>query len=103
MDLIFSLRQFRIGPFAIFDFAVSYLVVFLFSPLLSKTARIFRLSISRIELLWLVLPISVFVHIIVGQETSLTQMFTGDGYWTVKAIVVFMLFMGVRGMSVLKK
>lgn len=94
MDIITFLRSFRVGPFAIFDFAISYLIVYLLAPFLHKRG----LKLSRAQLLWLTLPFSVLVHVLFGKMTPLTEMFLDlhGGYW-VKILIVFMIFMAIRG------
>lgn len=94
MDLITLLRSFRVGPFAIFDFAISYLIVYLLSPYLYRMG----VKLSRKQFLWLTLPFSILVHILFGSMTPLTKMFLnphGD-YW-VKILVIFMIFMAIWG------
>lgn len=92
MNIITTLRSFRIGPFAIFDFALSYLVVYLAAPYLQKMG----LRLSREQLLWFTLPVSVVVHIAFGLMTPLTKMVldSSGGYWA-KAVILFMIFMGL--------
>lgn len=93
MILITYLRTFRIGPFAIFDFAASYLLVYLLAPFLQKLG----LKLSREQILWLTLPVSILVHLVFQTHTPLTKMFLDPygSYW-VKALVAFMLVMAFR-------
>ena len=92
-----TLRQFRIGPFAIFDFAISYLIVFLISPILVKISKKLKFPISKTQWLWLVIPFSILSHIVSGEMTPLTQMFIKpNDYYMVKIIVVFMTYIGLR-------
>jgi hypothetical protein len=91
------LRQLRIGPFAVFDFAISYLIIYLVSPLLVKLSKKLNFPISKIQWLWLVIPFSILSHIISNEMTPLTRMFLSkDGDILVKIIIIFMLFMGLR-------
>ena len=90
MEIISFLRSFRSGPFAIFDFAISYLFVYLISPYLFKIG----LKLSREQLLWLTLPVSILVHIIFGIDTPLTIMFLDPyGGYLVKISILFMIAM----------
>lgn len=92
-----TLRSYRIGPFTIFDFAISYIIVFLIAPLLVKISKKLNFPISTTQWLWLVLPIGVLSHLIVGNITPLTKMFIDpNGNFLVKAIVLFMTYMGLR-------
>ena len=93
MDLIILLRTFRVGPFAVFDFAISYLVVYLLAPYFYRMG----LKLSREQFLWLTLPFSILVHVLFGKMTPLTEMFLDlhGSYW-VKILVIFMIFMAIR-------
>lgn len=100
MNTIEYLRHFRIGPFAIFDFAISYIGFYLVSPLIIKLFSYLNITISKENIMWLVLPISILAHIAVGTYTPLTKMFlnTSD-YYILKIIIVFMIYMGLRGVA----
>lgn len=93
MEIITFLRSFRVGPFAIFDFAISYLFMYLIAPYVKKIG----INLNRKQLLWLTLPISIGVHIIFNAMTPFTKMFLDPygSYW-VKAIIIFMLYMAYR-------
>ena len=93
MNIIPFLRSFRIGPFAIFDFTVSYLAVYFLAPYLQKMG----LKLSREQMLWLTLPVSVLAHILVGSMTPLTKRFLDtQGGYIAKIVIVFMMYMGFR-------
>ena len=95
MDIITYLRTFRIGPFAIFDFAASYLAVWIFAPLIIKLVSYIGIHPTRANLMWLVVPASVLVHILVGTYTPLTKMFLNpSGDYIVKLVILFMLYKG---------
>ncbi|MBU0727357.1 hypothetical protein KKA95_01595 [Patescibacteria group bacterium] len=92
MNIITFLRSFRIGPFAIFDFAVTYLIAFLIGPYLKKLG----IPISREQLMWLALPISVLIHAIFKIKTPLTEMvFDPSGHYTSKVIMIAMIIMAI--------
>ena len=104
MDFIEFVRQFRIGPFAVFDIAVSYLAVFLLASRLTNLARKAKLHILKAQWLWLVLPVSVIIHLIFGQETPLTRMaLDPNNSYLLKLVILFMIFMGLRGIRITKK
>lgn len=104
MEFLELVRQFKIGPFAVFDTTLAYLGVFLLSPLLTRLTKKAHLRISKAEWLWLVLPVSVITHLIFGQETPLTKMVIDpNGYYLVKFVILFMLFMGVKNIRITKK
>ncbi len=92
--IIDFLRSFRIGPFAIFDFAASYLVVYFLAPYLSKIFHLIGIEINREQWLWLTLPIATLTHIIFRTETAFTKMImdpTGGVF--AKIVLIFMISM----------
>lgn len=104
MEIIDLLRQFRIGPFAIFDFVVSYLGIYLLANRLTAIALKVHLKISRKQWLWLVLPISIVFHLIFAQDTPMTMMVTDiSGFYLVKIVILFMLFMGLKDTKIVRK
>ena len=104
MDITDFLRQLKIGPFAVFDLAISYIGIYLISPTLTKLASKTRLQISRTQWLWLVLPSSIIIHIIFGQKTPLTDMFLDpNNFYIIKIVIIFMLVMGLKDTKFLKK
>lgn len=97
MITIEYLRSFRIFGFALFDFAASYLVVFLLAPLLTKLTGLFGWHPTRLQWLYLVLPLSVIFHLIFRQTTPLTELALNprDGY-ILKIILLIMLYLGLK-------
>lgn len=97
MNIISTLRQYRIGPYSIFDFVTAYLGILIISPLLKKVAARFGLNISITHWLWLTVPIGIVTHIIIRQQTLLTSQFLNpNGDYLVKVIVLFMVYMGLK-------
>jgi ABC-type enterochelin transport system permease subunit len=104
MDILDFLRQFRIGPFAIFDTALAYVGIFLLAPVLTKLFYRFHFNISRTAWLWLTLPISVIFHFVFRQSTPFMKMFLDpNGFYIAKIILLFMLYMGLRNIRIIKK
>lgn len=104
MDYIGILRQFRIGPFTIFDTATAYLGVFLLAPLLTKLFLKLHLYISRAKWLWLTLPISVIFHFVSHQNTPFMKMLLDPkGFYIAKIVLLFMLYMGLRNIRTPKQ
>jgi ABC-type enterochelin transport system permease subunit len=104
MGIINTLREFKIGQFAIFDSVLAYVGIFLLAPLLTKIFYKFHLNITRSAWLWLTLPIAVIFHLVFRQNTPFMKMFLGpNGYLVAKVILLSMLFMGVRNIKVLKQ
>jgi hypothetical protein len=67
-DTITQLRSYRIGPFALFDFAASYAAAWYGAP---------YLKVSREKAMWLVIPAGIAVHELVGLKTPLNKMVVG--------------------------
>jgi hypothetical protein len=103
MTTIELLRQFRLAGYAIFDFAASFLGIYLLSPWLSKVFLKLNLSIPKHNWLFLTLPLSVLVHLLVGQATQMTKDFTNlNSHYILKAVILGLLFLGLKGIKRLK-
>jgi ABC-type enterochelin transport system permease subunit len=104
MNFIDFLRQFKIGPFAIFDTTLAYVGIFLVAPLLTKLFSRLQLRISRTAWLWLTLPIAVIFHLVFRQSTPFMKMFLDpNGFYIAKIILLFMLYMGLKNIRIIKK
>lgn len=98
------LRQFRLGDYAIFDFAVSFLGFYLLAPLLSKIFLKLRIDIPRQNWLYLTLPIGVATHLIFGKITPLTRDFIDiQGHYIVKIVIIALLLIGLNDIKIIKK
>ena len=103
MITIEFLRQFRFGEYAIFDLAVSFLGIFLLSPLLSKIFLKLRIKIPKKSWIFLTLPISILIHLLVGQQTLMTKNFLDlRGNYLIKILVIVLLILGIRGIKIIK-
>lgn len=101
--MIEFIRQFKIFEYAIFDLTVSYLGIYLLSPLLSKLFRLIRIEIPKINWVILTLPISILVHMMVGNFTPMTKKFLNlNDYYLLKIIILGMLILGIRGIKIIK-
>lgn len=86
MSIITDLRKYKVGPFAIFDFATAFGGAYLVSPYLAK-------YISREKLMYSVLPVAIATHVVLGIDTPLTRMVVDPhGGLAAKAIVAASLF-----------
>lgn len=104
MEFIEVLRQFRIGPFTIFDTSLAYVGIFLVSPLLSKLFAKINIFIPRSSWLWLTLPIGVIFHLIFNVNSPFMKMLLDpSGNYLVKIMLIFMLFMGLKSIRIIKK
>lgn len=92
--IITFLRSFRIGTFAIFDFAISYIAMYFLAPYLSKLFALIGIHINREQWLWLTLPIALVFHLIFKVNTPFTKMILNpSGGWIAKLVIIFMLLM----------
>lgn len=97
MDTLQFLRQFRIGPFAIFDTVISYIGIYLLAPMLTKFVQKFGLNISRTGWLWLMFPLSVIFHFIFRQQTPFMKLLVNpESYYIGPIILLCMLYMGLK-------
>lgn len=98
MGFIETLRQFRVGPFTVFDFVTAYLGVFLIALLIYKFFPIINSYIPISSWIWLTLPIGVVVHLALQINSPLVKMILDpNGSYITKIVLLFMLFMGIRG------
>ncbi|MDO8499210.1 MAG: hypothetical protein Q7S66_00945 [bacterium] len=98
------LRQFRIFGYAYFDLSLAFLGIGLLSPLLSKIFLKFRIKIPTINWLILTLPISILIHIAIGKFTPMTKNFLDPhDHYILKIIIIGLLFLGIRGIKIIKK
>jgi hypothetical protein len=104
MNPIEFLRQFRLGGYAIFDFAVAFLGIYLLSPLLSKIFLKLRIDIPKLNWLFLTLPISIIVHLLIGQTTLMTKNFLDiHDHYILKILILGLLILGIKGIKIIKK
>lgn len=98
------LRQFRFGGYAIFDILVSFLGIYLLSSLLSKLFLKIRVSIPKINWLFLTLPLGILTHLLVGKITPMTRDFMSlNSHYLLKIIILVLLFFGLRNIKIIKK
>lgn len=103
MITIEYMRSFKLGPYAIFDLTVSVVAVYMLAPLLSRVFRLVHLDIPQISWLFFTLPISVMVHILVGQDTALTKFFLDPtDYFFLKFFIIGLLILGIKGIKIIK-
>jgi hypothetical protein len=96
MNTISYLRSFKIGPFAIFDFLASYILIYIISPILINLFSKINIKITKAQLFWSVIPLSIIFHIIFKQQTPLTKLFLDPkGGYFVKLIVLFMTYKAI--------
>ena len=100
MNFIDYLRQFRIGGYAIFDFTAGFLGMLLLSPWLTRLFNKAGIHIPRRNWVFLMLPISVLTHILVGNITPLTENFLDlNSHYLLKFIVIGCCVLGTLGIK----
>ena len=98
------LRQFRLGEYAIFDLVISFLGIYLLSPLLSKLFLKIRINIPKKNWIFLTLPIGILTHLLVGSMTAMTRdFFDIHSHYIIKIIIIICLFFGLKGIKIIKK
>ena len=104
MNTLEFLRQFKIFDYAIFDLAVSFLGIYLLSPLLTKLFKKIRLDIPKRNWLFLTLPIGILAHILVGNITPMTgDLLNIHDHYILKILMLVLLFFGFKGIKIVKK
>ena len=104
MNIIDFLRQFRIFEYAIFDLFVSFLGIYLLSPLLSKLFKKINIDIPKINWLFLTLPLGIIIHFIFGSMTPMTKYFIDiNSHYILKIIILILLLLGLRGIKIIRK
>lgn len=96
------LRQFRVGPFTIFDTLASYIGILILSPILTWLMSRLRLKIPTISWLWFTLPLSVLFHIIFHQSTPLIKILANPGqaqFYIAIIVLLAMTYMGFKKVS----
>ena len=103
MITIEYLRNFKIGEYAIFDLTVSFLGIWLLSPLLSQAFRLIKLDIPRQNWLFLTLPIGIIFHLAVGRYTPMTKYFLDpSGHYLLKIFLITLLILGLSHIKIIK-
>lgn len=104
MDTITFLRQFRLGSYAIFDIVVSFVGIYILSPLLSKLFLKLKIRISRRSLLYFTLPLGILVHLLVGTITPMTKDFLDlQGNYILKIFIIALFMLGMKDVKIKKK
>ena len=91
------LRSFRFGEYTYFDLIISFIGVYLLSPLLSKLLFKLKLDVSKKSWLLLTLPLSIAVHLAVNTITPMTRNFINlNGHYFLKGVILILFILGVK-------
>lgn len=97
------LRQFRIGSYAIFDLSAAFLGIYLLSPLLSNMFRKIHIDIPKRNWMILTLPMSILVHVLIGNNTQMTKDFLDtEGHILIKIVILTLFVVGMMGIKKIK-
>lgn len=100
MDPIEYLRQFRLGGFAVFDVAVSFLGMLALSPPLSYLCARAGIHVPKRNWVILTLPIGILVHLLVGKITPLTKdVLDPTGHYLAKMVIAVSTILGMFGIE----
>ena len=103
MTTLEYLRQFRLEQYAIFDLVVSFLGIYLLSPLLTKLFRKIKIEIPKRNWLYLTLPIGILIHLLFGTLTPMTKNFLDiNDHYILKALIIILTIMGLRKIKIIK-
>lgn len=103
MNSIEYLRQFRIGGYAIFDFAVSFIGMYLIAPLLSKIFLKLKIIIPKNNWIFLTVPLSIIVHLLTNTMTTMTKDFLDiNGHYVIKILILLFLVRGLKDIKLAK-
>lgn len=104
MTTLEYLRSFRIGEYAIFDFAVSFIGIALLAPLLTKLFLKIRIDIPLYSWLAFTIPLSIVVHLLFGKMTPFTaNVINIHDHYLLKIIVLALLVVGIFGIKIIAK
>jgi len=100
------LRQFKIGPIAIFDTISAYLGILLLAPLLTWLSSKVNLKIPVVSWVWFTMPLSVLFHVIFRQSTPVIKILSDPSqiqFYVALLIILFMLYMGFQKISIIRR
>lgn len=99
------LRQFRIGPFTIFDTVSAYIGILLLSPILSWLFSKVNLKIPVVSWIWLTMPISVLFHVLFSQSTPVVKILSDPKqpqFYIVLLTLLIMTYMTLKKISIIR-
>ena len=103
MNTIEFLRQFRIGGYAIFDFAASFLGMYLLASPLTKLFLKLKIKIPKKNWIFLTVPLSIVVHLMTSSMTTMTKDFLNiDDHYVLKIIILLFLVRGLKNIKIVK-
>lgn len=99
------LRQFKIGPFAIFDTVSAYLGILLLAPLLTWLFSKVNLKIPVVSWLWFTMPLSVIFHLLFRQTTPVIKILISPNqlqFYITLFTLLIMVYVGFRKISIIR-
>lgn len=93
-----NLRSFRVADYAVFDFVASYVGFYFLATPLTWLFKKIGVVVTRAQWMYLMLPISVVIHLLVGEKTHLIhQLFDLNGGYIAKIVLLVMIYKGIKG------
>ncbi|NOR86682.1 MAG: hypothetical protein GQ527_03645 [Bacteroidales bacterium] len=78
--------------------------MYFLGSLLSKLFRKINIEIPRMNWVYLTLPISILIHLLIGRITTMTADFVNPyDYYFLKILIIVLLILGLRGIKRIKK
>ena len=104
METLEFLRSFKFFGYAIFDLIVSFGLIYLIAPRLSKIFLKIWVEISRKSWLFLTLPIGILFHLIFGNITPMTRdLFYVNDFYLLKILMIILLIFWLKDIKIVKK
>ncbi|MEI7512485.1 MAG: hypothetical protein WCK01_03430 [Candidatus Uhrbacteria bacterium] len=100
MTTIEYLRQYKVGEYALFDFAASFLGMLILAPLLSWLCKKAGIIVPKKNWVIFTLPLSIIAHVLVGKITPMTRDFLDpSGHYILKIVIVACLIFSFVGLK----
>ena len=97
MEIIEVLRKYRVLDYAIFDLSLSFIGIYLLSPLLIRIFKKFDLRTDKITWIILTLPLSILIHALVGSYTLMTKRFLDPyGNYLLKLFILLLVLVALK-------
>ena len=96
------LRDFKVGPFTMFDTTLAFVGVLIVSPILTWLVAKLNYKVPLVSWLWFTVPVSIIFHAIFQQDTPLIKILTDPhtlAFYVAIIVLVFMTYMGTINVS----
>jgi hypothetical protein len=97
-NMLESVRQFRLGPFAAFDSLGTVLLMALATPLVNRFLARWDRKLWYSEMIALGLPLGFFFHVLFSVDTPFVKMFFTDGSYLPEIVLAALFIFGIKGL-----